>query len=286
MNYKATVIADSINPVGNRLVTLEVTYPRFIHSEMLTHRLFSRNSASSRAIPVKKMHENIAYSPVIPVEWGKNQPGMQATERIDQEQERVAQLIWLKACEDMLTASKKLAGILCVDQYGNFVPEGHPGSMRLNVHKQIANRLTEPWMWITVIISATNFSNFFAQRCHKDAQPEIQKIAYMMRDAIAASYPKFRQWDEWHLPYLQADEKDLPETQKTRICIARCARVSYLTHDGVRDHSKDLELFERLKTSGHFSPFEHVAIANNDGYGDSNFEGWRQFRKFLPGERR
>ena len=151
--------------------------------------------------------------------------------------------------------------------------------VKVNVHKQIANRLLEPWMWHTVIVTATEWDNFFKLRCDVNAQFEIYKIACMMRDEYYNSKPVERYYGYWHTPYILEDEMFLPDKDRCKISVARCARVSYLTHDGVRDTDKDLELYSRLLTSGHLSPFEHVAMAMASSGPSGNFYGWSQYRK-------
>jgi thymidylate synthase ThyX len=80
----AKIIADSISEseYGDRITTFELEYPRFIHGELMTHRLFSRNAASSRAIPINKMMDQVLTAPAMPVEWGLNKSGMQAEEML------------------------------------------------------------------------------------------------------------------------------------------------------------------------------------------------------------
>lgn len=260
--YKAKIILDSVAPCGKRLTTVEATYPRFVHSELMTHRMFSRNSASSRAIPVKKMLEQIRTDPAMPVWWGKSQTGMSADSQI--EDVEGAKKAWLQARDSAVVQAENL--------------------LALGLHKQLVNRVLEPFAWITVIITATEWNNFFQLRRHRDAQPEIHKIADMIYDVREASTPVVR---EWHLPWIQEDEQGLDIELLKKLSTARNARVSYLTHDGKRDHSKDLELFEHLLTgsgTGHWSPFEHVARALDKAERSGNFVGWEQYRKTFMNE--
>lgn len=265
MGYEVKVIADNMAPSGVRLTTLQCTYPRIVHSEMMTHRDFSRNSASSRAIPVEKMIERVLTDPFIPIYWGKNQKGMQAIEELSEEEQKDAVALWLVARDNAVNS-------VC-------------DMLEKRVHKQIVNRLLEPFLWHTVIISATRWSNFFAQRCHPDAQPEIQRAAYMMRDAMQESVPAYISSGAWHLPYIQPDDCSLTPKELRMVSVARCARVSYLSQEGVRDHIADFDLYERLESGMHFSPFEHVAQASCDpDYRSGNFHGWRQMRKGIANE--
>lgn len=267
MSYSCKIIADSISPEGARLTTMEIVFPRFILAEFNTHRMFSRNSASSRAIPTEKLIERVLTNPYIPETWGGNQKGMQAGEEIDETQASLCREHWLRARDAAVVATG----------YFNHA----------KVHKQWANRLLEPYLWHTVIVSATQWSNFFAQRCDPAAQPEMQTIANLMRDTYDASLPKLTRY---HLPYLQEDEKETifgfsGYIGAAQVCVARCARVSYLTHDGVRSVDEDIALYKRLEKSGHWSPFEHVAKAAGAAIERSgNFVGWRQWRKQFTGE--
>jgi hypothetical protein len=156
----------------------------------------------------------------------------------------------------------------------------------LHVHKQELNRLLEPFLWHTVIVTATEWENFFELRCAANAQPEIRHAARLMREAIQASLPSPLAGGQWHTPLLQPDERDLdPETRK-RVSAARCARVSYLTHAGQREIAKDLELYARLRSDQHLSPFEHVATPASDRAFHANFRGWIQMRAEIEGSRR
>ena len=264
--FKANILADSLHPNGSRLVTMELTYPRCIHSEFMTHRQFSRNAASSRAIPVKRMLEDIQTNPFIPLVWGLNQKGMQAAE--EHQHPDTCKTEWLRARDAALHHAKALNG------YG--------------LHKQIVNRILEPWMWITVICTGVDhaWENFFKLRCDPYAEPHIQHIAYMIRKIYDDATPKLLYVGEHHLPLygFPGDEKLNPEEAK-QVSVARCARVSYLTHAGIRDVEADITLYKRIEGPGHWSPFEHVAYPVNDKSGTSNFgPHWSQFRKQFQGE--
>jgi thymidylate synthase ThyX len=268
--FSAKVLADSTNTCDNRLTTMELVYPRCVHSEILTHRMFSRNSASSRAIPVEKMIQQVETNPFIPLHWGKAQKGMQAYEVLDQDSELLCRIQWLAA---------RTGAVYCVKDM-----------LRYGLHKQIANRLLEPWMWITVIVTGNEgaWNNFFALRCHHEAEPHIQKIAGMAREVRNQSIPQKLSAGQRHLPLIgfEGDEL-LSDEDKVKVSVGRCARVSYLTHDGIRDVQADIDLHDRLLASKHFSPFEHVARDSQYGYQDyeGNLgEGWRQYRKTLKGE--
>lgn len=258
----AKIIADSINPWGTRLTTYELTYHRMIHSEILTHRVFSRNSSSSRAIPAQRMLRLVEEQEVYPLYWGKNQSGMSAKEEISDIEQ--ARKIWGEARQDAIRHAKRLATI--------------------DAHKQVVNRLLEPFSTITVILSGTEFKNFFEQRCDENAQPEIQAIAYKMKDAYKASKPKECEVGQWHIPFIDpVIDKALDPETVLNVAVGRCARVSYLTHDGIRDPKEDVRLCDRLWNSRpqHLSPFEHVARVAPRYTKNDNFEEWASLRHQL-----
>jgi len=265
LTYEARILADSMAPCGKRLTTMQITIPRIVLAEFNTHRQFSRNSASSRAIPVEKMLKRVMDDPFIPARFPKNQKGMQAGEWLDGEAEEQARSIWLEARQKAVDAAQ--------------------GLILTNAHKQIANRLLEPFLWHTIIVTATEWSNFFAQRCHKDAQPEIQTIAYMMQALLETNKPACVEAGDYHLPLVQPDELEACTLDLLiKLSVARCARVSYLTHEGKRDHDTDFQLYDRLREGMHMSPFEHVAWASMDDSPSGNFVGWVQHRKAIANE--
>lgn len=293
MTIRATVIADSISPTDKRITTLSLMYPRFIHSEMMTHRVFSRNASSSRAIPVEKMIQRVLDDPAMPVFWGKNQRGMQAVEELSAEPQEffpdgisgppahapsprfVAKTCWLQARDE---AVKHVRALVALD-----------------LHKQIANRILEPWMHINVVCTATEWGNFFSLRIHPDAQPEMQALARAVYEAMRASVPKRLDYGEWHLPYITPEDYSRrcvgPQGLEVikRMSAARCARVSYLNHEGKEPTwTEDMDLFDRLMGGKmkHSSPTEHQATPALYDTPDltGNLKGWKQFRKEILGE--
>lgn len=247
--YRAKMLCDSISPDGIRLSTIEVTFPRIVLAEYNTHRMFSRNSASSRAIPVEKQLKKINENPFIPIYWGKNQKGMQALEELSISEQESACQEWLAARDDMMRHAQVL--------------------LELGVHKQITNRLLEPFMWHTVICSATEWDNFFALRRHPDAQPEIKKAADVMWQALEASKPNAINYNDWHLPLVESQEAfDLQVVglDVKLVSIGRCARVSYLTHDGKRDPQADIDLAIRLRSSGHMCYDDQTEVLTSSGW--------------------
>lgn len=299
MGFDAKVLADSLSPAGHRLTTLEATFPRFVLAEFNTHRVFSRNSASSRAIPIAKQLRRVLEEPYVPIEFGSNQPGMQAGPRLEGERQEVAEREWLRARDDavrrvlgLVTDPDTAAGDLfdTLEQVEEATRNKDRPEEWLNVHKQVANRLLEPFMWHTVIVTATEWDNFFNLRCHPDAQPEIRLVAESMRDVAAASEPEELAEDEWHLPLVRPEDREQVSAEDLiKVSAGRCARVSYLTHAGERDLGADIELHDRLLESGHMSPLEHPArplsaaeLEENEWSG--NFRGWYPYRKTISGE--
>jgi len=272
----ARVIADSVNPAGKRIVTVEGTFNRYILAEFNTHREFSRNSASSRAIPVKKVMGQVWRNPAAPIHWGANQAGMQARAELRGFRKWLARKLFLWARIPALVMVWFLT--------------------KLGLHKQVANRLLEPWVWHTVVFTTTEMANFFKLRLHPDAQPEFQEFARCVKRAIDQSTPRQLAWGDWHLPYILPEdytaaaqhEGPAPDGRYPIISlmsVARCAAVSYVRQNVRRNPVKDFELAARLQKSGHWSPFEHVAVATEGLERSGNFSGgWGQLRKFYPGE--
>lgn len=269
--YAARILADSVSLAGKRITSLEVTFPRFILAEFNTHRALSRNAASSRAIPVKTMLERVKNNPFVPERFTKNQSGMSADEYLSEYDQQLARECWLSARDNAVTHVEQM--------------------LTLGVHKQQANRLLEPFLWVTDVVTATEWGNLYALRAHPKAQPEFQRIAVLMRAAMEASTPRVLGPDDWHLPLVtdvdfdRLKEEDFTMTEIVRVSAGRCARVSYLTHDGVRDPRKDIQLCTDLLGNGHMSPLEHPARPLEDPNQPlGNFVGWQQYRKTIPNE--
>lgn len=315
----ARVVADSISPQGKRITTFELEYPRIIHSELMTHRLFSRNAMSSRAIPIKKMIEQVQQNPAMPVKFGKNQPGMQDAgdhnELIDAGYEPAT---WWG-----------LAGLSAARFAEGFADAGY--------HKQIANRLLEPFQRMKTVLTATDFENFWWLRVDKDADPTIFALAEAMKKAFDESDPELLYPGQWHTPYVdhlvtvgeQASEDTfeycvLDENNKPviltldeakAISASCCAQVSYRVLNNTKD--KALDIYEKLLSGNkvHASPFEHQAtpmekvslkaiydqywvdsntedflcwedgvthLDKNGQFWSGNFCGWLQHRQLVP----
>lgn len=319
----AKIIEDSISEAGIRLTTMQLRYPRWIHAEGRTHRQISldeeldgveygtgvvttpslmadpnlsRNASSSRAIPVERLIQDVLDDPAVPMYWGANQRGMQAGGE----------------CTNPVDIPDFGAGLTSTYSREDAWPEARDhailvaqGFAEAGYHKQIVNRLIEPFSHINVVVTATEWTNFFALRIHKDAEPHINLLATRMRDAMNASTPKILRRGEWHLPYVLHVEIDAfggredPSGDLRLISVARNARLSYLTHDGKPPAiMQDLDLARRLIGSVplHASPAEHQAMPDRwilaDGPSPAwenqtlhgNFRGWVQYRKTLPGE--
>lgn len=300
MTYAAKILADSIdNREQARLTTMEATFPRFILAEFNTHRVFSRNSASSRAIPVEKRIAQVRENPFVPEAFTKNQKGMQADVTLADAQQSTAEMIWRKAAESACVEAEALAA--------------------LGVHKQHANRLIEPFCWHTVVVTSTEWKNFFRLRTDKAAQPEMQIIAKLMREAYEASEPRVLHPGDWHLPYVDvaiesplvyslpgvpltatAIDPSLPDDEVRKIVeraflpyiaasVVRCAAVSYERQHAERPLEELLARHDNLAASGHWSPFEHQAKVADRSRGElprpGNFRPpWTQYRKMFDGE--
>lgn len=283
---QAKVILDSISPEGIRLTTVQVRFWRPMLPELNTHRAISKNAGSSRARPSKAIIEQVRNDPWGAIHWGKNQPGMQATEELRGAGRQAAKWEWRDAAR--------------------FAAEKAESMISIGAHKQIVNRLLEPFTYVDVLLTATDWANFFALRLHEDAQPEMQDLAQAIKDAMDASEPTLLQPGEWHLPYVKADDvnrvylesssaEQLKENLK-RLSVSRCAKISYTAFDGtVEPIEKELDRYRRLMESQpcHSSPSEHQATPDeydsdigewHYSHQHANLSGWRQLRKTLPNE--
>ena len=261
--YKVAVETDTVWR-DMRITTVVATYPRIVHSEVMTHRRIVKNSSSSRAVPARKMLDQVADTPFVPLRFGAAQPGMQMSPRnVDG-----ALRTWLNTCDEVRVSAKQM--------------------LNSGVHKSIINRMLEPWSWITVVMTASEWANFFHLRRHPDADVHIHLLADMIYDAISASTPRE---SDLHMPFIEFFSTQFGGLGRwtldelAAISAARCARVSYLTHDGRRDVEQDFKLAEKLRGGsggiGHWSPFEHFAKYNPTSV--SPYMGWQSYRSMCTG---
>ena len=275
----ARIVADSISN-NTRLTTFELEYPRFIHGEVMTHRVFSRNASSSRAVPTKKAIEQVKNNPAVPVYFGLNKPGMVAGE------EHSNRDACVKAWKHMAAATSEM--VRALDEQ--------------NIHKQIAARPLETYQMMKVVLSGTDFENFFWLRDDDAAQPEIRELAKVMREAMDSNEPVNLSEGDWHTPYFNngyvtASSTDIELAKK--ISASCCAQVSYRNLDDSIEKAE--KIYDMLIKADkiHASPFEHIAtpapewkgeewpegvthINRNKELCSGNFRSWIQLRALLP----
>lgn len=311
---------NAADPSGNVLSCLLLRYPRCIHAEVMTHKMLMKNSASSRAIPVKKLIQSIKDDPFVPLHWGKNQKGMQAYEECDAKVR-----IW-KRTEHMGSIPENMSNEKAWLHGMKQMLEIAEAFDKAGYHKQIVNRLIEPWMHITVLVSGMDkigWSNFIGLRDHEAAEPHIQVLAKEVRKCLEEDPIQTLQPGEWHLPFVTAEDwaeadaftrhgsdvypnSDDPRSAEQiafenlrKLSTARCASVSYKTIEGFdMDLANATRIHDQLvgSTPAHMSPAEHIAQADDaspgrDGMMSWNrpsqhraFSGFRQYRAMLPGE--
>lgn len=282
MSITAKIIAYSRAPNGQLIVTFEIEYQRFIHGELMTHRLFSRNAASSRAIPVATIIDQVRNDPAMPIHWGANQAGMQAKEQLTGLSLNSAKSLWLDAAEVTADIAEEMSA--------------------RGLHKQVANRILEPFQWMKTVVTATCFENWFWLRDHADAQPEIRALAIAMLEQLDSQDPVDLTPNDWHMPYFGEGywllDCGIPLEDALAISSSCCAQVSFRKLDDTLDKAKTI--YARLVESEpvHASPFEHQAkpmkrgadfrnkgITHKDRAGkfwSGNFIGWIQHRQLIP----
>lgn len=263
MTTSVLILADSISPEGSRLTTFAVTMPRFLLAQINKHASIRSTTQSSRAIPFRKMAERLDASHYRPALWKSNQKGMVAGEALTEAGQTDATRVW----EQAYGLALKGAGILDA----------------LGVHKQWANRITEPFAYVEHILTATEWDNFWNLRCKPDAQDEMAELAFLMRDAYTHSTPTAIGYDEWHMPFHDTTrDQDVEPDLLPLVSAARCARVSYLTHNGVRSPDEDIRLGNDLIRNGHMTPLEMVAKPSrkHDLWWGA-YRGWMSYRHEL-----
>lgn len=244
--YHCKILADSVNPIGQRVTTVQVCMPLVVWPEALTHRRWSRNARSNRAVPSRVLIGEVLRNPFVPEFWGRNKSGMQAGAELTGWQRWLARQVWLKARYPAIAAAWVMA--------------------KAGLHKQDANRVLTPWQWIDAVVTGDEgaWQAFFALRCHELADPKIQRIAEMIREGIEDSTPVELQWGEWHLPYYAPFRLNDEETLWASA--GACARVSYACFDGTHSDEDNAALGRRLarEKPAHASPLEHVIQATEE----------------------
>lgn len=251
MIISSNIVKYSSTYSGSTIVTFELVYPRMILAELNTHRVFSRNSSSSRAIPIRKMIEMVQNTPAMPIHWGMNQSGMQAQQQVPNIE--AAKQLWLEGASKAVEVAEKM-----IEQ---------------QLHKQVVNRILEPYQWMKTVLTTTELENFFELRVHKDAQPEIHELARQMQLSIKKTIPVLIDDNEWHLPYVSEDEADeLGINDAIKVSASCCAQVSYRNNN--KDLDKAKEIYHRLVDTKpvHASPFEHQATPMPYVEGKKSFE--------------
>lgn len=266
--FRVTTLAASLNVnTGDKLITMQSRFPRFILAEVNTHRALSKGAGSSRAIPVKRVLAQVWNDPAMPVHWGVNRAGMQAKEELQGWRRAAAIALWR-------TAGRVMCGFAW-------------GMMKIGLHKQVANRILEAWQWTNHVISGTEWDNVFELRDHPDAQPEFQVLAKMWRKEVENAYYRPLQPGEWHMPYILDNEWwAYPLDLRLKLSAARSARVSYEPFDGDPSIQKEQARFNLLVGSRprHSSPTEHQAVAMHASGFYANYKGFQQLRYYIENE--
>jgi hypothetical protein len=278
MTMVKIVEASVAEETGIPIYTFHVRYWRAIHAEIMTHRAFSRNARSSRAVPSLTLLSESIFTP----QFGMNKPGMQSELLAPPElQER-----WAQEWQDLAT--------ICREYVERWQADG--------MHKQWANRPLEWFGWIDVLITSTYWDNFFDLRISEYAQPEFDMLARAMQSEMSRCNPVPLKHGEWHLPYITREEREHHTTDTLqKLSVARCARLSYKPFDGSNSYEAELARYEKLVVAQpvHASPAEHQATpdkllwnnVHDHRYWEhpelhGNLAGWQQYRKMLPGEAR
>lgn len=290
MTITAKIIADSINPRGTRITTFELEYPRIVHGELMTHRVFSRNAASSRAIPVSAMIKSIEDNPAMPSHWGKNQAGMKAKEELDDLTKEATKGVWLSACKDAVAHARVMND--------------------MGVHKQVVNRITEAYQHMKIVLTGTEFNNWFWLRDHTDADPTIKELAQKMHELYKENKPTLLYYGQWHLPYVECTYSDYKQYYSIEgehisledakmISASACAQVSYRKTDMSLEKARMIYKLLIESEPCHASPVEHAALCFGDNLCDrwpdgvthmdrkgslwsGNFRDWIQMRQLIP----
>jgi thymidylate synthase ThyX len=302
----AKIVADSCDIRGNRITSVLVTIPRIVLAELNTHRMFSRNSASSRAIPFERMVKAVKDDPFIPIAWQKDHSGMQGTEYMEH------------GINDLIDNHLRAR---------DAAVERATEANQRGLTKQLCNRYLEPFMWHTVLITSTEWENFFALRCPQygllteeglkhfrsqndyfkaggvisgtdinieflkinksGAEIHIQAAAEAIYDAMNESTPMALKDGMWHIPF--SDKLNNPEMGTAygylhgiKVATAMCARTSYTVVGNEKEmtYAKLIEIHDRMvsQVPFHASPFEHCARVMTEDEYYTNVRGKLMFR--------
>lgn len=298
---RAAVLAHSVSAVsGKQLVTFLVDFPRFVLAEFLTHRLYSRNGASSRAIPVAKSIERVTYQPVVPIHFGQNKAGMTAEQEVDEHSQKRAKVVWSTIRKQAIYASEELAA--------------------LGIHKQVTNRVLEPFSYMRMVVTATELDNFFWLRLHEHADPHINELARVMLFALQESVPTALQPGDYHVPFFGngywtpeiETHYSVTAQQAIEHSMSCCAQTSYRKLDMSTEKTEDIikKLFGGDRA--HSSVSEHQAtpmavptlsripseyliadyiqvmpeathLDRHGNFWSNNFKHWSQYRDSIEG---
>lgn len=264
-NIQVNPICDSISQEGVRLTTFLCRIPYFILAQLNTHRLFCRNAASMRAIPTNKLIEQVRNDPYIPTTFGKNQRGMHAVEAISEQDSHEARIVWECAARDACYHAEKLA--------------------RIGSHKQDVNRLLSPYVWIDWLVTATEWDNFLNVRLAGDVQESTREVAKGIEKGLQTSTPTRLEIGDWHVPFGANIPEHYSNDTRIQIAVARCARLSYMRHDGTQSVDEDLFLYNRLVNDQHLSPLEHVATPSLHSLLSPPLRGWTNYRTIVGARR-
>lgn len=308
--FYCRVECDSISPDNHRVTTFVLRFPRKALAEFNTHRIISRSARSSRAVPVWKMIREVITNPFVPIHWGANQKGMQAESEVEADDRIECVQRWLSARDAAVAMSTRFLSGPDRDELFKQCPETRRlerliscvEPLKTSVHKQEVNRLLEPFAWTDVVTTGTHWANFFALRTHQDASPEFRLIARMMYLKYLESTPRRVHYGEWHLPFIRdTDWREVNQRLEDgmsewstygalrRWSAARCARVSYSNHEGVRSTADDEAMYTRLtdRIPKHVSPLDHpctpVSVTSSMKV-TGHLQGWQPLRKHIDDE--
>ena len=314
----AEIVAHSLSPQGDELISVLATFPRIILAEINTHRMLSKNTSSSRAIPFKKMVEAIQNDPFIPIAWQENHSGMQGNKYLNPNtvSHLAANKAWLRARDSAVKEAKELND-----------------EKMANVTKQLCNRLLEPFMWTTMLITGSKegWDNFFNLRCPQyhylfeffksrkeilkasknglyndgrklsdfteldwlkvnagQAEIHLMDLAEKIYDTMNESTPKQLKAGEWHIPMISDLESvKLSTDEQIKLSVGRAANTSYTVIGDGKELTLEqaVKIHDKCKELNHSSVFEHCARVPSQYEYDTSLKveekGWfRNYKGF------